>query len=297
MARLARRHRHSSVPTDADAVRDYLRFTSFEHFITVYAALNALVTTGADIADLVAGAAYELAAQHVRYAEMTVTPYSHVAAGIAYPEVLEGLAEGRRRARAAGVTLAWIYDIPGECGADAADSTAAFATEHPPDGLVAFGLGGVERGVERAAFAGAFGRARAAGLRSVPHAGEADGPASVWAALNALGADRIGHGIRSIEDPDLMAHLVEHQVPLEVCPSSNVCTGVVASLGDHPIEQLMHAGVAVTVNSDAHPCSPRPSPTSTSGWPTSSASPRPTSPGCSPLRSVPASCRQRTSSP
>jgi adenosine deaminase len=121
--------------------------------------------------------------------------------------VTEGLTEGRRRAAALGVALALVYDIPGQMGEEGARATLAAALDHPPDGLVGFGLGGAEAGVERRDFGWAFDRARAAGLASLPHAGEGDGPASVWAAIDRLGAVRIGHGVRAVEDPALVAEL------------------------------------------------------------------------------------------
>jgi aminodeoxyfutalosine deaminase len=164
--------------------------------------------------------------------------------------VTEGLTEGRRRAAALGVALALVYDIPGQMGEEGARATLAAALDHPPDGLVGFGLGGAEAGVERRDFGWAFDRARTAGLASLPHAGEGDGPASVWAAIDRLGAVRIGHGVRAVEDPALVAELAARGIPLEVCPSSNVCTRVVPSLAEHPIAAFRDAGVVVTVNSD-----------------------------------------------
>ena len=185
---------------------------------------------------------------------MTITPYSHVIeAAIAYGEVIEALAEGRARAKARGVEFAWMFDTVGEMGAAAAEFTISAAEKSPPDGLVAFGLSGLEAGVDRAHYADVFDRARALGLWSVPHAGEADGPASVWAALGFLRADRIGHGVRAIEDDRLVAHLVEHKIPLEICPSSNVCTRAYPTLAEHPLPQLLEAGVIVTVNTDDPP--------------------------------------------
>jgi aminodeoxyfutalosine deaminase len=120
--------------------------------------------------------------------------------------------------------------------------------------LVSFGLGGAEAGVDRRGFADTFARARAAGLHSVPHAGEgAGGAESVWSALQSLGAERIGHGIRSVDDPRLVSHLAEHQIPLEVCPTSNVRTRVVADLAAHPLPSLLDQGVVVCINTDDPP--------------------------------------------
>jgi aminodeoxyfutalosine deaminase len=167
--------------------------------------------------------------------------------------VTEGLTEGRRRAAALGVALALVYDIPGQMGEEGARATLAAALDHPPDGLVGFGLGGAEADVERRDFGWAFDRARAAGLASLPHAGEGDGPASVWAAVRHLAPARIGHGVRAIEDPALVEHLAAAAIPMEVCPTSNVCTRVVPSIEDHPVGALIDAGVVVTINSDDPP--------------------------------------------
>jgi aminodeoxyfutalosine deaminase len=250
---LAERRPEAGVPTDEAELAELFRFRDFPHFIEVYAAVTSLITTAEDIAIVVDGAAADLAKQNVPYAEMTVTPYMHTVRGVPYGEVVEGLAEGRRRARRRGVEFTWIYDIPGEHGQAGAAETVRFATEDPPDGLVAFGLAGAEAGVDRAEFAWAFAAARAAGLPGVPHAGEGDGPASIWAALRHLEPVRIGHGVRAVEDPSLVEHLAESGIPLEVCPSSNVCTRVFPSVEAHAIGQLMDAGVVVTINTDDPP--------------------------------------------
>jgi len=250
VATLAERRGSSVVPTDEESVRRYLNFEDFPHFIEVYAAVTSLVTSARDIVDIIDYASINLRSQNARYAEMTVTPYSHVVSGVPYGAVVEAMAEGRHRARNRDVEMAWVFDVPGENGVAAAEATIGYVLEKAPEGLVGFGLGGIEAGVDRALFADVFDHARALGLRSVPHAGEGDGPASVWAALEALGADRIGHGVRSIEDPCLVEHLVAHQTPLEICPSSNVCTNVCASIAEHPVKELIDAGVLVTLNTD-----------------------------------------------
>ena len=253
VARLARRTPDAGVPTDVDALADLFRFRDFPHFIDVYKQVNGLVTTAEDVAVVIDGAAADLASQHVLYAEMTVTPYMHQLDGMGNAELTAGLDEGRARAAARGVELAWVYDIPGQYGEEAAAATLHAALDEPPDGLVAFGLAGAEAGVDRAAFAPAFAAARAAGLPGVPHAGEGDGPASVWAAVQHLAPARIGHGVRAIEDPTLVAHLADTGIPLEVCPSSNVATGIYPSLEAHPVGRLIEAGVTVTINTDDPP--------------------------------------------
>jgi len=151
------------------------------------------------------------------------------------------------------VTLRWCFDIPGEAGLAAAAETTRLALDLRPDGLVSFGLGGPEIGVPRPQFKPYFDQARAAGLHSVPHAGETTGPQTVWDALNELGAERIGHGTSAAQDPRLLAHLAEHRIALEVCPTSNIATRAVATLDEHPIGRMVEAGVLVTVNSDDPP--------------------------------------------
>jgi aminodeoxyfutalosine deaminase len=249
--RLAARHGALTVPTDPDELAAFYAFRDFAHFIDVYQAVNALVSTPADVTDLVLGLARELAAASVRYAEVTVTPVSHLSVGIAGGALAEALVEGQQRARAEhGVELGWIFDTAGELGVDAAWATLDWVLTHRPAGTVGFGLGGPEIGVDRAAFAGPFAAAREAGLRSLPHAGETTGPATVWSALQDLGAERIGHGIGAIADPALLEHLAEHRIPLEVCPTSNLRTGAVRSLAEHPLPRLLRAGVPVTLNTD-----------------------------------------------
>jgi adenosine deaminase len=118
---------------------------------------------------------------------------------------------------------------------------------------VALGLGGIEAGNPAELFQEAFDRARAAGLPAVPHAGETAGADSVRIALRALKAQRIGHGVRCLEDPSLVEELRERQIPLEVCPTSNVCLGVAPSLDEHPLPRLLDEGLYVTINSDDPP--------------------------------------------
>lgn len=250
VAALAAAHPDGDVPSSSDQLVDWFRFRDFPHFIDLYEHVNALVTTGDDVATLVIGAARDLASHNAVYAEMTVTPYLHVQSGIDYPALLEGLATGHAEARRLGVELAWVYDIPGHHGQDAVRATLDWALDQPPEHLVGFGLAGLEAGVDRRQFGWAFERALAAGLHSVPHAGEGDGPASVWAAIETLAPDRIGHGVRSVEDPALVERLVADQIPLEVCPSSNVCTQVFDSIEHHSVGQLIDAGALVTINTD-----------------------------------------------
>jgi aminodeoxyfutalosine deaminase len=255
VAELAARHEGDSpVPADPAALADYFAFRDFGHFIEVYLSVVDLIRDDEDVRVLTYEVARELARQQVRYAELTITPYSSVRRGIPAPAFCAAIEDARLGAAADfGIDLRWCFDIPGEAGLPAADETLRIALEEKPDGLISFGLGGPEVGVPRTPFKPYFDKARAAGLHSVPHAGETTGPETIWESVRELGAERIGHGISAAADPALMAYLADHGIPLEVCPTSNVRTRAVASLADHPLARLVAAGVPVSINSDDPP--------------------------------------------
>ncbi|MCM4079042.1 adenosine deaminase [Paractinoplanes hotanensis] len=255
VAELAARHEGASpVPADPEALAEYFAFRDFAHFIDVYLTVVDLIRDDEDVRVLTFEIARELSRQQVRYAELTVTPYSSVKRGIPAKAFCEAIEDARRGAATEfGVDLRWCFDIPGEAGLAAAEQTLAIALEERPDGLISFGLGGPEVGVPRPQFKPYFDQARAAGLHSVPHAGETTGPETVWDAIRELGAERIGHGISAAQDPELTAYLAEHQIPLEISPTSNLRTRAVPSLDEHPLARLVAAGVPVSINSDDPP--------------------------------------------
>lgn len=256
VSELAARHPDSEVPTDPEALADYFTFTDFAHFIQVYLSVVDLIRTPEDVRLLTYEVARDMARQQVRYAELTITPYSSTRRGIDERAFMDAIEDARKAAEADfGTVLRWCFDIPGEAGLVSADETLRLATDDRlrPEGLVSFGLGGPEIGVPRPQFKPYFDRAVAAGLHSVPHAGETTGPGTVWDALTELRAERIGHGTSAAQDPKLLAHLAEHRIPLEVCPTSNIATRAVRTLDEHPIKEFVRAGVLVTVNSDDPP--------------------------------------------
>ncbi|MGC4748670.1 adenosine deaminase [Micromonospora sp. DT201] len=255
VAELAARHEgRTPVPADPEALANYFEFRDFAHFVEVYLSVVDLIRDPEDVWILTHEVARELARQQVRYAELTITPYSHVRRGIPAPAFCEAIEDARKRALADfGLELRWCFDIPGEAGLPAAEETLRIALQERPEGLISFGLGGPEIGVPRPQFRPYFDQARAAGLRSVPHAGETTGPQTIWDALNELGAERIGHGISAAGDPELLAHLAERQIGMEICPTSNVRTRAVANLDEHPLPRLVEAGLLVTINSDDPP--------------------------------------------
>lgn len=250
VAELASRY-PTPVPDDPGLLAEYFTFRDLSHFTEVYLSVADLIRTADDLWALTHGVARDLAGQSIRYAEVILTPYTAIARGIAGEAFCETVEDARlAAARDFGITLRWCFDVPGEFGRDAAESTLALARMRSPDGLIRFGLGGPEEGVPRAQFAPYFRQARAEGLYSTPHAGETTGSDAVWDAVCHLGADRIGHGIGAAADPALMEYLAAHGIALEVCPTSNLCTGAVDSPENHPLPALLASGVRISVNSD-----------------------------------------------
>ncbi len=228
---------------------DTWRFADFLHFIDQYSATCALMTKVEDFHRLAYEACEDLASTGVLYAEAVFSPANHDRRHGWYDPieaVLDGLAAGERDF---GATVRLTPDIVRDFGLEHAERTLEVAMKLMDRGVVGLNCAGSERtGIEP--FAPIFRRAKDAGLRSVPHAGEWAGPQNVWDTIAAYSPDRIGHGVRSIEDPRLVETLVDSQLPLEVSPTSNIATGVYTSLNDHPFERLRAAGVVVTLNSD-----------------------------------------------
>jgi adenosine deaminase len=235
------------------AWKRFYEFRDFAHFIEVYLAASRAMVGAADFRDMtVAFHAYQ-ASQNVVYSEAFLSASLFVDR-IPWPDLFaaleDGLAEGRERH---GVEVRFIPDI-----ARNFPESRARVLEHTLAGqragvYIGLGLGGLEAGYPPELFRAEFDEARANGLRVVAHAGEAAGAESVRGAIDALQAERIGHGIRCLEDPSLVTELRERQIPLEVCPISNYRTGVVAAGAPHPVLRMLEEGLNVTVGSDDPP--------------------------------------------
>lgn len=263
---LAKRHdRLETLPaTSVSGLQDWFTFRDFNHFIEIYFAISSLLRTPDDFELITYECGADMQRQNIRYREVTFTPYTHthlMDKGVTIEDIFAGFDAGRTRAKHEfDVDIRWVFDIPrntafksGAYNSRIADKTLEFAVAGLEHGVIGFGLGGNEVGAPPEPFAHAFEDARKAGLLSLPHAGETVGPASVWGALDALGAVRIGHGVRAIEDPALLKRLYDQQIALEINPTSNICLHVYRRLAEHPFAHLDKMGLLVTVNSDDPP--------------------------------------------
>ncbi|RLC70626.1 MAG: adenosine deaminase, partial [Chloroflexi bacterium] len=254
LLQLAQRNSIGLPAQNVEGLRDFYRFRDFDHFIEVYSAITRCLRVPDDYRLIAYEFGADCARQNIRYAEVTFTIATNTKyTGLPWQAILEGLNEGRAQARAEfGVDWGWVFDIsrnvPGTQG-----QVVEIALAARDESVVALGLGGPEADFPPELFERSFERARQAGLPSVPHAGEIAGPESVWAALRLLHADRLGHGVRSVEDGALVEYLRERQTPLEVCPTSNVRLGVYPDYAAHPLRRLWDAGLLVTINSDDPP--------------------------------------------
>jgi aminodeoxyfutalosine deaminase len=246
--------RRNDVPLPADTVeglRSMYEFTDFRHFLKVWGLTTGALRTARDFSQVVVDYAAEAARHGAVYLEGIISPSEHVERGCSWDEVMTGFCDGAEQARELhGVHVRLTPDVNRSYPAEAAELTARHAVRYADRGVVGLGLGGPEAEYPPEPFARAFAIARDAGLGSVPHAGEAAGPASIRGALDALHADRIRHGIRAAEDAGLVRELADRGIVLDVCPVSNLRTKVVAALAQHPLPALVAAGVPCSVSTD-----------------------------------------------
>jgi len=245
---------------NVEDLQDWFTFRDFDHFIEIYFEISSCLKTSDDYELIAYEFGANMARQNVRYAEVTFSPSTHqFSLGIPFDVFFSGLTKGRLRAQKEfGVEIRWIFDIVRDIPEEMlnrkrAEYTLTVAEEGMNDGVVALGLGGGEVGNPPEQYAKWFEKALEAGLHSAPHAGETVGPESVWGAVRVLGAERLGHGVRSIEDSELVEYLAERHIPLEICPTSNIRLRVYPDLASHPLRGLHKAGVPVTINSDDPP--------------------------------------------
>lgn len=252
LLKLARRNRVTLPVTDLNGLRDWFKFKDFDQFVEVYLACSSVLKQPEDFQLLLRDFAIDLAQENVRYCEVHFTIGTHWLNDLATDEILDAMAETIGSVeREQGVILRLIPDIVRDVGNKTADPTLEWAIEgHKRGVVVALGLTGREAICPSEPFAGHFEEAARNGLHCTAHAGEHAGPGSVYSVLDSCRAERIGHGVRSIEDPALIERLRADRTPLEVCPSSNLCLGLARELTAHPFDRLRRAGLEVSVNTD-----------------------------------------------
>ncbi len=230
----------------ADEVDALFRHSSFDDFLAAYAFTGFFIRNSEDFRGLVLAVSRSLREQGVTYAEITVSLPEYVRVGIPLEELLAVLGQEL----AGPPKIRWIVDCVRNFGPDNAERTVEDLLHLRPPSVVGLTLGGAEHLYPPAPFRRVYEMAREGGLRTTVHAGEMAGPSSVWEALRVLKVERIGHGIRAVEDPDLVRYLAERRIPLEICPTSNVRTGIYASIEDHPVRSLFEAGVPFSISTD-----------------------------------------------
>ena len=255
LLKLAQRH-HVALPADDVAsIRKWYTFHDFDHFIEIYMTISSCLRTAEDIELIAREFLMGQAEQNILYSEVTFTPFNqYMNNGLGFHEQIDAVNRARIWAeKELGVCMGIIMDIPRIIPPEDGLTVADWMIERYDDGLIALGLGGPEVDNPPEKYRAAFERVRAAGIPCILHAGETVGPPSIWSAIRVAGTKRIGHGVRAIEDSELVAYLCETQIPLEVCPTSNVCLKVYSSWEEHSLPQLLAQGLYVTINSDDPP--------------------------------------------
>jgi adenosine deaminase len=237
----------SSVP-NLQALREKFNYRDFPHFLETWGWKNRFIQEYEDLKFIAEAVARDLAGQNIRYAEVFYTPMDFSRYGLHTQKITEAIRSGLRLVPEIKIML--ITDFCRDYGPDAATKTLSEINEVKDLGVIGVTIGGSEQKYPPEPYAEVYEKARKLGFHTSAHAGEAAGSESIWGAIRSLKVERIGHGTRAFEDASLVAYLAKHKIPLEVCPISNVKTGVVASIKKHPVRQYYDAGMMVTINTD-----------------------------------------------
>ena len=242
--------RRGLVLSEAEVEAKY-RYSDFLGFLQAFKWVTQYLQTPEDYGIVAYRMLEKLHAQNVRYAEVYFSAGICCWRGLEVEPIFDALEDARQRAEAGwGIRAKWIFDAVRQFGVEAAGRVFRLAAKLQDRNVVGIGIGGDERKGEPALFEQLYASARADGLRLVAHAGENTGPEFIWASVEKLGAERIGHGVSTVEDPALVEYLRETQIPIEVCVTSNYATGVVAAGAEHPVRRMFDAGLMVVINSD-----------------------------------------------
>jgi aminodeoxyfutalosine deaminase len=247
----ARRNRVALPADTVEGIRKLYHFTDFEHFIQTWLLVTAALRTKDDFRRVVVDYAREAARHGAVYIEGIFAPAQSVRRGVAWQEVFEGYCDGAQEAQeVTGVEVRLTPDMTRGATPEEIAETVRCCIAYRERGIVGLGLGGYEAAYPPELYSEPFREALDAGLGSVPHAGEVAGPESVWGAVEYLGAVRLRHGFRAVEDPALVRELAEQRVVLDICPISNLRIGIVPSLEEHPLPRLVEAGVPCSLSTD-----------------------------------------------
>ncbi len=236
-----------SVP-DFSALRQRFKYRDFPHFLEIWVWKNRFLREYEDFTFIAETVAHDLARQNIRYVEAFFSPRDFARYGLQPQRLTEAIRAGL--SRVPQVEVALVADLVRDATPEEAAVLLAKINEVRDLGVIGVGLGGSEQAYPPEPFARVYAEARRLGLHTSAHAGEGAGAESVWGAIHSLQVERIGHGTRAEEDSSLLDYLAERRIPLEMCPISNVCTGVVASIEAHPIRRYLERGIVVTINTD-----------------------------------------------
>ena len=246
--------RRNDYPLPADTVEGLAQlyeYRDFEHFIETWILTTHAMRTADDFRQVVVDYAAEAASHGAVYVEAIFSPAERISRGVHWDDIFSGYCDGAQEAQEVhGMTVRLTPDIYRGAPLETAEEVVRYSAAYRERGIVGVGLGGLEAQFPPEPYAKVFAFAKAEGLGAVPHAGEHAGPESIRGALDALGADRIRHGIRAVEDPALVEELAERQIVCDVSPISNVRTGAVPLLAEHPLPALVAAGVLCSVSTD-----------------------------------------------
>ena len=233
---------------DFEALERRFQYRDFSYFLAIWTWKNGFLREYEDFAWIATAVARDLAAQNIRYVEAFYSPADFTRYGLGTQGITTAIRRGLDRVPEVRVVL--IADLVRDYGPEKGAKTLAELVEVRDQGVIGIGIGGSERTVPPETFREVYESARNSGFRTTAHAGEAAGPESIWGAVRVLEVDRIGHGTRAEEDDTLLEYLAEKEIPLEMCPLSNVRTAIVESLEQHPIRRYVERGLTVTVNTD-----------------------------------------------
>jgi len=233
---------------DRESLWRKFEYRDFPHFIEVWLWKNRFLREYEDFTLIAEAVAREFARQNIRYVEAFYSPRDFAKHGLRTQELTEAIRAGF--ARVSDVTIQLVADLIRDFGPEKAAETLAEVNEVRSSGVIGVGIGGSEQQFPPEPFADVYEKARRLGFRTSAHAGEVAGPVSIWGAIRALQVDRIGHGTRAIEDDRLVDFLAKEQIPIELNPISNVCTGVIDSIAAHPAKHYLDRGLLVCVNTD-----------------------------------------------